>query len=97
MTYERVHSPLSAFNGDSAVVSHPAELVRGDLFSLRPKAPSSALRAPSPQGEKGRVARGEQAPICACSRPRNPPVIPEAELCEAIGDLDACCGIPDTR
>ena len=34
-----------------AVVSRLAELVRGTC--LRTKAPSSALRAPSPQGEKG--------------------------------------------
>jgi hypothetical protein len=35
-----------------ATVSHSAELVRGDFLWLESKAPSSALRAPSPQGEK---------------------------------------------
>ena len=46
----------SLFGAD---VSHLAELVRGDFFPLPWKAPSSALRAPSPQGEKGNPARWE--------------------------------------
>ena len=47
MTYSRVRGALDLQAPDGAAVSHSAELVRGDF------APSSALRAPSPQGEKG--------------------------------------------
>ena len=42
----------SYWTGEFAAVSHLAELVRGDFSSQPVKAPSSALRAPSPQGEK---------------------------------------------
>src|SRR5262245_29276436 len=54
MTCGRAAHACCKQNHDGADVSHLAELVRGTL--LRRKAPSSALRAPSPQGEKGRVA-----------------------------------------
>ena len=52
MTYGRGQLAHLAQSLNGAVVSHSAELVWG---GLRPavKAPSSALRAPSPQGEKG--------------------------------------------
>ena len=58
MTYGRVHLANRMHNVEGADVSHWAELVRGDFFS-RTKAPSSALRAPSPQGEKGHAGTGE--------------------------------------
>ena len=53
MTYGRVRVASRVLNTEGADVSHTAELVRGD-FALCRQAPSSALRAPSPQGEKGR-------------------------------------------
>jgi hypothetical protein len=52
MTYGRVRSESRVRSAEDADVSHLAELVRGDLPGSA-KAPSSALRAPSPQGEKG--------------------------------------------
>ena len=52
MTYGRGARAGCVQDACGADVSHPAELVRGDLIVKR-KAPSSALRAPSPQGEKG--------------------------------------------
>jgi hypothetical protein len=52
MTYGRVRVAGSIRNGMGADVSHLAELVRGYSHALV-KSPSSALRAPSPQGEKG--------------------------------------------
>jgi hypothetical protein len=52
MTYGRVVYAADCRAGDGAAVSHLAELVRGNFLSDA-KAPSSALRAPSPQGEKG--------------------------------------------
>jgi hypothetical protein len=52
MTYGRVRFAQNPYGLDGAAVSHLAELVRGH-FLVRAKAPSSALRAPSPQGEKG--------------------------------------------
>jgi len=59
MTYGLVESPVRGFDHDSEAVSHAAELVRGD-FLAPVKAPSSALRAPSPQGEKGHVSGVKQ-------------------------------------
>ena len=53
MTYGRVRRGKHECNIEGAVVSHLAELVRGDLFSNAEKAPSSGLRPPSPQGETG--------------------------------------------
>src|SRR5581483_2834908 len=53
--------PDRANDTDGAGVSHLAELVRGDS-SAKIKAPSSALRAPSPKGEKGRSWPSEQNP-----------------------------------
>ena len=53
MTYGRARIANHKHTLSGAAVSHSAELVRGAFFSLRVKAPSSALRAPSPQGEKG--------------------------------------------
>jgi hypothetical protein len=51
MTYGRVHLAGRVQKPNGADVSHLAELVRGQLLGPV-KAPSSALRAPSPQGEK---------------------------------------------
>ena len=53
MTYGCVHLTNRGRPHDGAVASHSAELVRGDCAASELKAPSSALRAPSPQGEKG--------------------------------------------
>jgi hypothetical protein len=64
MTYGRAHAANPELNSKGAAVSHLAELVRGEFPSSLLKAPSSALRAPSPQGEKGHAARscvGERA------------------------------------
>jgi hypothetical protein len=49
MTYGRVLCVIHTRVLDGAVVSHTAELVRGNS-PCHVKAPSSALRAPSPQG-----------------------------------------------
>ena len=57
MTYGCGTLPIHMHSPAGAVVSHMAELVRGDLIVDEPKAPSSALRAPSPQGEKGLCRR----------------------------------------
>jgi hypothetical protein len=53
MTYGPMPFANHEQNRIEEAVSHSAELVRGD-FAFDLKAPSSALRAPSPQGEKGR-------------------------------------------
>jgi hypothetical protein len=53
MTYGRVGFASQVQTLDGAVVSHSAELVRGSSCVVVAEAPSSALRAPSPQGEKG--------------------------------------------
>jgi hypothetical protein len=53
MTYGRGLDAENSRSAYGAGVSHLAELVRGDL-PCPVKAPSSVLRPPSPQGEKGR-------------------------------------------
>jgi len=58
MSYGRVRYARYEHTINDATVTHLAELVRGNLF-VRMKAPSSALRAPSPQGEKGRSRLSE--------------------------------------
>src|SRR5258705_9068244 len=47
---------------DGAAVSHLAELVRGNFVLRDRKAPSSALRAPSPQRGEGGIASSEFHP-----------------------------------
>jgi hypothetical protein len=58
MSYGRVRDACCEHTINGATVTHSAELVRGNLFASM-KAPSSALRAPSPQGEKGRALLSE--------------------------------------
>src|SRR5690349_5782142 len=53
MTYGRRHLACAKGGVSKAAASHSAELVRGKCFASDREAPSSALRAPSPQGEKG--------------------------------------------
>jgi hypothetical protein len=61
MTYGRGLDAENSRGAYGAGVSHLAELVRGDL-PCRVKAPSSGLRPPSPQGEKGRRNASEETP-----------------------------------
>ena len=55
MTYDCGAVARKIADGDSAVVSHLAELVRGNFLPCG-KAPASAFL---PQGEKGRAAPSE--------------------------------------
>jgi hypothetical protein len=55
MTCGRVDLAQCRLDLTGAVASHLAELVRGTTFR-ESKAPSSGLRPPSPQGEKGFTA-----------------------------------------
>jgi len=51
MTYDRVLCQLSTCSLESAVVSHSAELVRGDFVAPEVKAPHPPLRGTfSPRG-----------------------------------------------
>jgi hypothetical protein len=52
MTYGLAYFVDQRCNRGGEAVSHMPELVRGN-FTCAAKTPSSALRAPSPQGEKG--------------------------------------------
>src|SRR5947199_8928551 len=56
-TYGRVHTAIHKQTLDGAVVSHSAELVRGTFSFAREGPLIRPYWAPSPQGEKGRVAR----------------------------------------
>jgi hypothetical protein len=51
MTYVRRHQPNHEYSVDGAVVSHSAELVRGDFVAPEVKAPHPPLRGTfSPRG-----------------------------------------------
>jgi hypothetical protein len=55
MTYERVPITEERTRLDGALVSHSADLVRGDSTSTRHEGPLiRPFGPPSPQGEKGR-------------------------------------------
>jgi len=64
MSYGRVRYARYEHTINGATVTHLAELVRGNLF-VRMKAPSSALRAPSPQGEKGLTRKDHRELPCS--------------------------------